>query len=364
MSFFDKIRGSLVLVQLSGGKDSIAALHMLVKNGIECRAVNFTHDWGYSIPTSEAEKICKMLGVTLEKVDITEKLSAVFLNDFRGRPCRACKGIMDRMTVEYAQKINASFICTGDSKSDRTLFRRLKGIENIENLYINDYFNAAFVLPEDIKIFRPLAEMDNDEVFDYLAKNDISVRRVGDTGDKYFEYSREGCPLQFKDYGAVYTRELMDQLKIYNERCSAYASKHGFKASVHLPSRYIITIPEGHSDETARNIGIAPADIPEHGEVYSYVIFLVADKGLCVQRDVLDDMIRRLCERMELTICGEESPYFLLESGSMSYSVTNDNNLTIHLISVTEVNKTIISNMITELFHTDCFKISTAFSRE
>ena len=41
MNIFDKLHNSSVLVQLSGGKDSIATLHMLITHNIECQAIHF-----------------------------------------------------------------------------------------------------------------------------------------------------------------------------------------------------------------------------------------------------------------------------------------------------------------------------------
>ena len=48
-----------VLLMLSGGKDSIAALVTLVKENVPVTAIHFTHKWGEEIPTQEAKNICK-----------------------------------------------------------------------------------------------------------------------------------------------------------------------------------------------------------------------------------------------------------------------------------------------------------------
>ena len=364
MSIFDKLKEELVLVQLSGGKDSIAALHILLEHGINCKAIHFIHKWGYHIPTREAERICKEFGIELEIVDITEELSGVFLNNFDGRPCRVCKKIMDRKTVEFAEKINASYICTGDSKSDRTLFRRLINVNSIDDMYINRYFNTSFDLPGRIRIIRPLAEMDNEDVLNYLSDKGIKVQRVGDTGDKYFEYSREGCPLQFKDYGAVYTAEVMDHLKQYNEKCSAYAAEHGFRASVHFPSRFIVTIPEGHSEEVRKAIGLDKPEIAEHGKVFAYLTFISLNTALRENKSVLEDMMKRMCERLEIETLRTQPHYFELKHGSLSYTITDTSELTISLIQTNRISCSLLGNIITELFHTDFFSISELVQKE
>ena len=363
MNIFDKLHNSSVLVQLSGGKDSIATLHMLITHNIECQAIHFVHQWGYKLPTEEAKRICCLFGIRLEIRDITEKLSEALLNCFTGRPCRVCKGIMDRMTVEYAQSINAEYICTGDSKSDRALFRRLKDVSDINDMYINRYFSSSFELPEKLKILRPLAEMENDDVFRYLDDNNIKVRRVGDTGDKYFEYSREGCPLQFKDYGVSYTLELMEQLKVYNEKCSLYASKNNFRASVHLPSKFILTVPAGHSEEVRKNIGLSAFEDVKYEKIFSYVIFVAAGRTLCQHEDVISSMIKRLCERLELEIIASYPYYFHLENGSLSYTITNLSNITISLVLTDALDDLSLNNIMIELFHTNRFSINKALAK-
>lgn len=364
MIIFDKLKKGLVLVQLSGGKDSIAALHILLQHGISCKAIHFTHKWCYHIPTREAERICREFGVEIEMQDITDKISDVFLNGFSGRPCRVCKGIMDQITVEYAEGINASYICTGDSKSDRNLFRRLINVNRIEDMYINRYFNASFKLPANLRILRPLAEMDNEDVLNYLSSNSIKVRRVGDTGDKYYEYSREGCPLQFKDYGAEYTAELMELLKYYNEKCSAYAAEHGFRASVHLPSRFIVTIPEGHEEEVRTAIGIDKTEIPKHVTVYAYLIFIDLSMTLKENEEILNDMMKRVCERLELEILKAHHHYFALRNGSLTFTVTAPSEMTISLIQTDRISCSLLGNIITELFHTDRYSVSETVSEE
>ena len=45
---------SRVLLQLSGGKDSIACMILLKENGVKFDAIHFVHDYSYSLPTSMA----------------------------------------------------------------------------------------------------------------------------------------------------------------------------------------------------------------------------------------------------------------------------------------------------------------------
>ena len=236
-----------ILVQYSGGKDSTACIIKLLEEGAYIEAVHFVHKYGYTLPTIEAKRICNEYGVKLYIIDITEQIEALFLSGFSGRPCRFCKGVMDSETVKLAVQNNFDYICVGDTYSDTALVERRK-TDDRGNLVINRYFNKAVELPDNIFIIRPLITFNNNEVIDYLDKHSIKIKRNNDTGDKYFEYSREGCPLQFKDFGVMYSKELMEKLKKTNILCSEFATKNGIKASIHMPSEMIVTLPKGYEE--------------------------------------------------------------------------------------------------------------------
>lgn len=244
MNYVDK----KILVQYSGGKDSTACLIKLVEEKAYVEAIHFTHKYAYSVPTEEAKRICSEFEVKLHIIDISAQISELLLNDFKGRPCRACKGIMDKITVKMAQKFDFNYICVGDTASDKTLMERIKQNGDRE-LSISKYFNKNVPLPDDIFVLRPFIKYSNDAIFSFLKKRSVCIKRVNDTGDKYFEYSREGCPLQFKDYGVCYTKQLMQSLYLANLLCSEFATKKGIRAAIHMPSETIITIPKGYEKQ-------------------------------------------------------------------------------------------------------------------
>lgn len=252
---------SRVLLQLSGGKDSIACMILLKENGVKFDAIHFVHDYSYSLPTSMAKKACDTLGVQLKIIDITREIENTLLSDgFSERPCRYCKGIMDRITIDFAIANAYSLICVGDTKDDKTLINRL--LQNEGSVYhISRYFNQSVPLPEGISIYRPLLDYDSDKTIKLVSSRFTWFERVNDTGDKYFEYSREGCPLQFKDYGAKYSKEMMCRLKKLNTLCGEYASLNGIRASIHLPSEFIITVPKGYENDCRRYLVSHGADL-------------------------------------------------------------------------------------------------------
>ena len=352
-----------VLLQLSVGKDSIACMIYLQKHYVDFEAIHFVHKYGYSLPTSMAKKASDELHVKLHVVDVTDEIEAIFLNGYDGRPCRYCKGIMDKITVDYAQANGFQLICVGDTKDDQTLIDRLVKYEGEIN-HISRYFNRSVHLPDDIAIFRPLLGYNSTHTLDYVLHRFPWFKRVHDTGDKYFEYSREGCPLQFKDYGVVYTKELMLKLQHLNMLCGEFATQKGIRASIHLPSELIVTIPKGYEEECWHYLQSHGAQLkPMHLKkvlLYGFFIDLNLNKTMCKT-----NIIKMACERFieRLSIIGDFA--FSDRIGRLATDdvkvdmvwIINDR----LLISITSLelkwNKFQIENLCMEIFHTSEFVV-------
>ncbi|MBD5515203.1 MAG: phosphoadenosine phosphosulfate reductase family protein [Lachnospiraceae bacterium] len=362
---WEKVKDKKVIMQLSGGKDSVACLVLLKENGIDVSAIHFVHHWGYTTPTRMAEEICRKYEVDLKIVDISMEIKKLFLDSYKERPCRNCKAIMDQKTVEFAMERSADYICVGDSGSDRMLINRLKErYGNIEDdLYRNQYFNEKVMLPNHMLIFRPLIEMNNEDVFSFLESRSVSVKRVNDTGDKYFEYSREGCPLQFKDFGVFYTEKLMDDLFLANKLCSEFATAKEIRASIHLPSEFIVTIPAGYEEECHNYLEKKGFEWKKHSKktkalFHNYMWVVQVYSALLEDSDMLSKAIRRICERLEIKMnyCNMTLPFVNIsfgKEGNMSIIVdAEDEMLSFMLYSRRSYDLQLIKNILIEVFHT------------
>lgn len=248
---------SKVLAMLSGGKDSVTAVIMLKKQKIEVTAIHFIHNWGSSIPTTEAKRICKEYDIPLIIVDFTEEFCSAVNGYTDGRPCLICKKEMYKLLLEHLESGMYGWLCIGDNANDRTTIARIHQYINNGNqddtLMCSGYFGSEMgvSLPKGIKVIRPLINMSATEVEGFLSNENVLIQRINSTGDKYFEYHREGCPVQFADIGVSLDEELYSDLKKYNDVITEYARKKGILASVHMPSTFIITIPRGYEDEAA-----------------------------------------------------------------------------------------------------------------
>lgn len=353
-----------ILVQYSGGKDSTACLIKLIEDGAYVEAVHFTHQYGYTLPIEEAKRICTDYGVKLYIIDVTNELKKLFLNDFEKRPCRFCKGVMDKKTVELAVTGGFDYICVGDTSSDRTLVDRIKEVQT-DNLILSSYFNKEVELPQNIMIIRPLIEFDNEDVFSYLDEHSVHVRRNNDTGDKYFEYSREGCPLQFKDYGVCYSEQLMERLRIGNTLCSEYATLKGIKASIHLPSEMIVTIPKGFEEDCKEYLlekGFQlkiKCEIESAMQIYSFAIGIY--KEICNLKS-LEELLNRLFERLSIKNCiaNTTDNHLEIKANLMSIYcslIKSERKVIGNIFTIENLDIEHIKSLFVELFHTYDFSL-------
>lgn len=303
---------SKVIAMLSGGKDSIATVVLLKKSGIDVTAIHFIHQWGASIPTEEAKRICEEYHIPLIIKNYTKEFCEAVNGYTAGRPCLLCKKQMYKVLLDYLKTNEFGWLCIGDNSNDRTTIARIKQFINDghpeDNLMCSAYFGSEMgvVLPEGMKVIRPLINMSASDVEKFLQNENIVIKRINSTGDKYFEYHREGCPVQFADIGVELNEELYADLKKYNDCITEFARKEGILASIHMPSTFIITIPRGYEEQAADYLGmnglsvnksINASDIPSREVFIGYVYEL--NRNL-LETGAYEKIFNRFLERLEL----------------------------------------------------------------
>lgn len=377
-----KSKNPKVIAMLSGGKDSVAAVLLLKKYGIDVTAIHFIHEWGSAIPTDEAKRICSEYEIPLIIKDYTKEFRDAVNGYTAGRPCLICKKQMYKLLLNYLESGQYGWLCIGDNSNDRTTIARI-------NQYISDnhpedslmcsgYFGSemGIVLPKEMKVIRPLIDMSAKDIERFLEEEKISIKRINSTGDKYFEYHREGCPVQFADIGVELNETLYSELKIYNDAITEFAREKGILASVHMPSTFIITIPRGYEEEAAlylENQGLkvdkqTNSTELSHDKSFQALIFDL-DKNLYTTR-AYEKIFKRILERLELfngnieindnngtVICsysGQESTLkisfdFDDQNAYLIYSFDNS--------SLGRKNKEVFDNLILEMFRTRKYKV-------
>lgn len=370
----EKIKNRKVLIMLSGGKDSCACLHFLKKQRLDVSAIHFVHEWGYQIVTDEAKRLCAELNIPLVIYDYSQLFQEALRGFKGGRPCLLCKEKMYELTLEYAIKEDIDIICIGDNANDTTTINRIKKhlvSRDDETLMFNTFMDLEITVPDGINIIRPIIDMSTEEVFQYLEKNKIKVQRVGDTGDKYFEYSREGCPIQFHDPGVEISVEDMKKLCEYNTVLSQFARDNSIRASIHIPSEFIVTIPRGYEKQArdyllSNGIPLKQDKNAKNEKKYSYIILMKNIYSEIFQEEVTIYLCNRFFERLSMEflykgvselgtskIRSYEGDDFLCNICSFSeLSIIN-----IMLIANKKYEKEYMENLVIEIFRTNNFML-------
>ncbi|RGZ69186.1 hypothetical protein DW979_00630 [Eubacterium sp. AM49-13BH] len=371
-----------VIAMLSGGKDSIASVILLKEKGIDVTAIHFVHKWGAEIPTEEAKRICNEYNIPLIIKDYTQEFCEAVNGYTAGRPCLICKKQMYKVLLGYLSSNEYGWLCIGDNSNDRTTIARIKNYINEghseDSLLCSGYFGSemGIVLPKGMKVIRPLINMTANEVEEFLKSEKINIKRINSTGDKYFEYHREGCPVQFADIGVKLNENLYADLKTYNDCITEYARQEGILASIHMPSTFIITIPRGFEEQAAEylkkrglivNDDINSSDIPFREELVAYVYDL--NNNILIT-SAYKKVFRRFLERLELfgknikINCVDENVICIYNDAHTSLEM----NLKFDVSEATIVysynkessgrkNKQVFDNLILEMFRTRKYKV-------
>ena len=371
-----------VIAMLSGGKDSVASVILLKENGIDVTAIHFVHKWGAEIPTEEAKRICNEYNIPLIIKDYTQEFCEAINGYTAGRPCLICKKQMYKVLLGYLSSNEYGWLCIGDNSNDRTTIARINKYINEghaeDSLLCSGYFGSemGIVLPKGMKVIRPLINMTANEVEEYLKNEKIDIKRINSTGDKYFEYHREGCPVQFADIGVKLNEYLYADLKTYNDCITEYARKEGILASIHMPSTFIITIPRGFEAQAAEylkkrglivNDDINSSDIPFREELVAYVYDLNSN---ILKTYAYEKVFRRFLERLELfggnikINCAKENVFCIYNDAETSLEM----NLKFDVSEATIVysyskdssgrkDRQVFDNLILEMFRTRKYKV-------
>jgi len=368
-----------VLVMLSGGKDSTYCLALLKDLGFEVTAITFTHKWSWENSLLEARRATDKFGVNLHEVDFSDEFSKLVINQNTGRPCRGCKPIMYIKTMDFALENGFGWICVGDNKSDTIVQRIETHLENSNdpddiNMYINKYLDCIEVgvpVKDGLKILRPVIEITAEEVEKTLdEKYHYRVKKNHSTGDKYFGYWREGCPIQYTDPGIYHTEESLNKLKAMNVVATEYAKKHRIRASVHYPSGTIVTIPEGHEENIRKILQkkgfLDKTSAIENTKPYieHYIIECQNVSPYYLKKLAnLEPLAKRFAERLKLTVLSSSNHQFepwgvtyiqVISESHVVYQTWPENNyLLIDLLSCKQLASVDeIENIVTEVFKT------------
>ena len=129
------------IVLLSGGLDSILATKLMLEQGIEVLAVNFSAKLCMcgckKTGESAAQAAAKTLKVPLKTIDITGDFIEIVKNPSHGyganvNPCIDCKIYMLKHAKDMMKESGASFLVTGEVLGERPMSQRMDALNIIE----------------------------------------------------------------------------------------------------------------------------------------------------------------------------------------------------------------------------------------
>ncbi len=129
------------IVMLSGGLDSILAARLMLEQGIEVLAVNFSAKLCMcgckKTGESAAQVAARILGVPLKTIDITSDFIEIVKNPSHGyganvNPCIDCKIYMLKHAKDMMKEAGASFLVTGEVLGERPMSQRMDALHIIE----------------------------------------------------------------------------------------------------------------------------------------------------------------------------------------------------------------------------------------
>ena len=201
-----------VIVGMSGGVDSSVSALLLLQQGYAVEGLfmkNWDEDDGTEYCTakqdlSDAEKVCKTLGIPLHSANFAaeywDNVFEYFLDEYRaGRtpnPDILCnREIKFKVFLEYAEMLGADFIATGhyvrkSSENGHTLLR--KGLDNNKD---QSYFLHAVEEAALAKTLFPVGELEKPDVRRLAEEHDLITHNKKDSTGICFIGER-----RFKDF--------------------------------------------------------------------------------------------------------------------------------------------------------------------
>jgi tRNA U34 2-thiouridine synthase MnmA/TrmU len=126
------------LALLSGGLDSTLATELILKQGIEVVAMNFTSPFCLCKKGGcGATEAATQLGVPLKVVNVGDEYLKMVRKPKHGygrnmNPCIDCRILIVKKAKKYAKEIGASFIFTGEVLDERPMSQHFKAMKIIE----------------------------------------------------------------------------------------------------------------------------------------------------------------------------------------------------------------------------------------
>ncbi len=192
---------------LSGGLDSTLAVKLLLDQGIEVYALNFTSPFCLCGGKCSAPDVAKRFGIPIKIIAKGDEYLDIVRNPKHGygrgvNPCIDCRIYTFKKAREYADEIGARFIFTGEVIDQRPMSQRRKIIELIDK---EADLRGKVVRPLSAKL---LPETDAEKE-GWICRNKLlGIRgrsrkeqiKIAESNGIDYECASGGCLLTYKEF--------------------------------------------------------------------------------------------------------------------------------------------------------------------
>ncbi|MFH1753614.1 MAG: hypothetical protein ABH875_05470, partial [Candidatus Omnitrophota bacterium] len=143
------------LILLSGGLDSTLAAEVMLEQGIELEAINFSLI--FHTTAGWAKRVAERLSIKYRSVDITGEYLDILKNPKHGygsniNPCIDCRIHMLKIAKACMKDMGASFVVTGEVLGERPMSQHLNNLNLIER---ESGLKGLIVRPLSAKLLEP-----------------------------------------------------------------------------------------------------------------------------------------------------------------------------------------------------------------
>ncbi|HPC34266.1 MAG TPA: hypothetical protein PLP73_01275 [Candidatus Absconditabacterales bacterium] len=191
------------LVMFSGGLDSILAVKILEKQGIDCTAIIFTSPF---FSDKKAKIQAEKFDIKLMSVDITDPHFQMLQNPVYGygknlNPCIDCHGLMFKIAGEIADQEGFQIIASGEVVGQRPMSQNKSALNSVSKITGRDILRplSAKLLPETI--YEKQGLVDRNQLLDISGRaRKTQLQLAEEFGLQGYESPGGGCLLTETGY--------------------------------------------------------------------------------------------------------------------------------------------------------------------
>jgi len=195
---------------LSGGLDSVLAVKLIQRQGIDVVAVNFTSPfWSSDKNINWVKEIAKKLEVPLINIELKEDYLKIIRKPKHGHgknmnPCIDCKILILKKAKKIAKKMGASFIFTGEVLDERPMSQHKKALETIEK---EAGLKGKLLRPLSAKLLPEIEWIDIKKLLDIRGRQrERQMQLAKEFGIEKYPSPSGGCLLTYKELDRKSTR--------------------------------------------------------------------------------------------------------------------------------------------------------------